>query len=92
MEFTDGRDPSLYDGKIIECSYANDKWQFLRERIDKSTPNAKHVYISVLQSISDNISDKEILVHLEGAFMSEGVYAPDRESLERAERQQGQSR
>ncbi len=26
-------------GKIIECRWNNDKWEFMRERVDKSYPN-----------------------------------------------------
>eukprot|EP00803_Ostreobium_quekettii_P000704 evm.model.scf_1608.1 EVM.evm.TU.scf_1608.1 scf_1608:17316-27998(-) len=85
--FTDGRDAHQYDGKIIECSYQNGKWPFLRERVDKSTPNARHVYDSVKQSIDDNISDKEILCHLEGAYSSSEVYAPDRHEAQRQQQQ-----
>jgi len=29
-----------YDGKIIECTFQNNQWRFLRERTDKSFPNA----------------------------------------------------
>lgn len=49
VEFPDGRDPTPFDGKIIECSYNEDKdtWAFLRERLDKSTPNGYNVYEKV---------------------------------------------
>ena len=29
-----------YDKKIIECTFANNQWVFMRERTDKSFPNA----------------------------------------------------
>lgn len=29
-----------YEGKIIECSFENSQWKFMRERKDKSFPNA----------------------------------------------------
>ncbi|KAG4403438.1 hypothetical protein GLYMA_01G111200v4 [Glycine max] len=49
VEFTDGSDPSLYSGKIIECSWDFDKleWKFMRIRTDKSTPNEFNTYRKV---------------------------------------------
>jgi len=35
------QDLRQYDGKIIECTFQKGKWRFLRERTDKSYPNAK---------------------------------------------------
>lgn len=29
-----------YDNKIIECKFENNSWVFMRQRIDKSFPNA----------------------------------------------------
>uniref|UniRef100_A0A914BXE9 mRNA-capping enzyme n=1 Tax=Acrobeloides nanus TaxID=290746 RepID=A0A914BXE9_9BILA len=49
-----------YNGKIIECQYINGKWQFLRERTDKSTPNAYSTAVSVCRGIQYPVS-KEIL-------------------------------
>ncbi|VDM98665.1 unnamed protein product [Thelazia callipaeda] len=50
-----------YDNKIIECTFKNGKWEFMRERTDKSLPNscrtAKAVYNSIIYPI-----DKESLV------------------------------
>jgi|GEM_PF-3707010 len=34
------RDIQHLDNKIVECTYNNGKWVFLRERTDKSFPNA----------------------------------------------------
>ena len=39
------RDLGQYDNKIIECSYQNGKWHFLRHRTDKSFPNALRTFI-----------------------------------------------
>ncbi|KAH1069018.1 hypothetical protein GYH30_006556 [Glycine max] len=49
VEFTDGSDPSLYSGKIIECSWDFDKleWKYMRIRTDKSTPNEFNTYRKV---------------------------------------------
>ncbi|KAL2337851.1 hypothetical protein Fmac_012297 [Flemingia macrophylla] len=63
VEFTDGSDPSLYSGKIIECSWDFDKqeWNFMRIRTDKSTPNEFNTYRKVLRSIKDNITEEDLL-------------------------------
>lgn len=29
-----------YDNKIIECKFENNSWVFMRQRVDKSFPNA----------------------------------------------------
>lgn len=29
-----------YDNKIIECTFANNTWVFMRQRVDKSFPNS----------------------------------------------------
>lgn len=50
-----------YDNKIIECTYENGKWVFMRERTDKSLPNslktAKAVFNSMIYPIT-----KEVLI------------------------------
>uniref|UniRef100_I1JLS1 mRNA guanylyltransferase n=1 Tax=Glycine max TaxID=3847 RepID=I1JLS1_SOYBN len=63
VEFTDGSDPSLYSGKIIECSWDFDKleWKYMRIRTDKSTPNEFNTYRKVLRSIRDNITEEDLL-------------------------------
>ncbi|XP_020202950.1 mRNA-capping enzyme isoform X1 [Cajanus cajan] len=63
VEFTDGSDPSLYSGKIIECSWDFDKleWIFMRIRTDKSTPNEFNTYRKVMRSIRDNITEEDLL-------------------------------
>ncbi|KAG4403439.1 hypothetical protein AAZX31_01G101000 [Glycine max] len=63
VEFTDGSDPSLYSGKIIECSWDFDKleWKFMRIRTDKSTPNEFNTYRKVMRSIRDNITEEDLL-------------------------------
>ncbi len=40
-----------YNGKIVECcwDFDNHAWVFHRERTDKDTPNAYHVYESVFK-------------------------------------------
>ncbi|EFO19544.1 hypothetical protein LOAG_08948 [Loa loa] len=50
-----------YDNKIIECTFKDGKWEFMRERTDKNLPNssktAKAVYNSIIYPI-----DKDSLI------------------------------
>lgn len=71
VEFPEGEDPALYDMRIIECSYdpEKDTWVFMRERKDKDTPNAQHVYESVSRSIQDNIKEDELLAYIDEALV-----------------------
>jgi len=52
-----------YDKKIIECRYNMEKkcWEFMRERTDKSHPNAFATAKSVLQTIQFPIVKDELL-------------------------------
>lgn len=34
------KDLKQYDNKIIECTFKNNTWVFMRQRIDKSFPNS----------------------------------------------------
>ena len=49
---------------------------FMRERRDKDTPNATHVYESVARSIHDNIKEEQLLEHIEGVLKL-GIYDRD---------------
>ncbi|KJH53399.1 mRNA capping enzyme, catalytic domain protein [Dictyocaulus viviparus] len=48
-----------YDNKIIECTFENGQWIFMRERTDKSLPNslktAQSVYNSMVNPIDRNM-------------------------------------
>ncbi|RCN32592.1 mRNA capping enzyme, catalytic domain protein [Ancylostoma caninum] len=48
-----------YDNKIIECTFDNGQWIFMRERTDKSLPNslktAQSVYNSMINPIDKNL-------------------------------------
>ncbi|XP_010325810.1 uncharacterized protein [Solanum lycopersicum] len=61
--FPDGSDPSAYSGKIIECSFDTDdqKWIWMRTRVDKGTPNDYNTYRKVMRSITDNITEEVLL-------------------------------
>lgn len=50
-----------YDNKIIECRMENGQWVFLRERTDKSFPNAYSTAQGVMESIRNPV-DKEGLL------------------------------
>jgi hypothetical protein len=59
----DGEDPSSFKDKIIECARGAEPgtWTYMRVRTDKSHPNAYGVYLKVLNSIRDNITEEKIL-------------------------------
>lgn len=61
--FPEGESADVYDGRIIECTYRqeDDSWVFMRERKDKSDPNAFRVYLNVQRSIQDNINTERLL-------------------------------
>ncbi|KAM9840634.1 mRNA-capping enzyme isoform 2-T2 [Aulostomus maculatus] len=50
-----------YDNKIIECTFANNTWVFMRQRIDKSFPNSYDTAMAVCKSIQYPVT-KEILL------------------------------
>ncbi|XP_044283809.1 mRNA-capping enzyme isoform X2 [Varanus komodoensis] len=54
------KDLKQYDNKIIECKFENDSWVFMRQRIDKSFPNAYSTALAVCNSIRHPVT-KEIL-------------------------------
>ncbi|XP_028578781.1 mRNA-capping enzyme isoform X2 [Podarcis muralis] len=54
------KDLKQYDNKIIECKFENNSWVFMRQRIDKSFPNAYNTAMAVCNSIRHPVT-KEIL-------------------------------
>lgn len=52
-----------YDNKIIECTFVNNSWVFMRQRTDKSYPNSYDTAMAVCSSIQRPIT-KEILLDL----------------------------
>uniref|UniRef100_A0A1A7YAA3 mRNA-capping enzyme n=1 Tax=Iconisemion striatum TaxID=60296 RepID=A0A1A7YAA3_9TELE len=50
-----------HDNKIIECSFANNSWVFMRQRADKSFPNSYTTAMAVCKSIQEPVT-KEILL------------------------------
>ncbi|XP_056422061.1 mRNA-capping enzyme isoform X1 [Hyla sarda] len=57
------RDLKQYDNKIIECKFENNCWVFMRQRVDKSFPNAYSTALAVCNSIQYPVT-KEILFEL----------------------------
>ncbi|PZC83256.1 hypothetical protein B5X24_HaOG208020 [Helicoverpa armigera] len=55
------KDIKHLDNKIIECTFENGRWVFMRERTDKSFPNSFNTASSVCESIKDPVT-KEILL------------------------------
>ncbi|TRY59183.1 hypothetical protein DNTS_032428 [Danionella cerebrum] len=50
-----------YDNKIIECTFVNNTWVFMRQRVDKSFPNSYDTAMAVCNSIQHPVT-KEILL------------------------------
>ena len=65
-----------HDGEIIECSWdaIQEAWVYMRERRDKKTPNAWHVYEKVLQSIKDNITPGNLVDIIREATVGNAIY------------------
>lgn len=63
---------------VIECTWNREQqcWKFLRDRKDKETPNAYHVYEKVMKSIEDNI-DEEALLGAVATALKNSVYDRD---------------
>uniref|UniRef100_H2ZH30 mRNA-capping enzyme n=1 Tax=Ciona savignyi TaxID=51511 RepID=H2ZH30_CIOSA len=57
------KDLKAYNNKIIECTYANNSWKFMRERTDKSFPNSYTTAIAVCDSIKNPVT-KEMLFNV----------------------------
>ena len=66
---------------VIECTWDKEQqtWRFLRERKDKETPNAFHVYEKVMKSIEDDINEGVLLDAVDEALQNE-LYAKDRKA------------
>ena len=64
--FPEGEDAQQYINRVIECSWDAEKeaWVYMRERRDKDTPNAYHVYEKVVQSITDDLNQDVLLGHI----------------------------
>lgn len=69
MIFPEGDDALMYANRVIECSWSPEEqaWVYMRERRDKDTPNAYHVYEKVVHSIEDNLNAEVLLSHISDA-------------------------
>ncbi|KAI3840521.1 hypothetical protein MKX03_014220 [Papaver bracteatum] len=76
VDIKNGEDPSDLSGKIIECSWDSEEqvWNFMRVRVDKSTPNDINTYRKVMRRIKDNITE-EILLEDIGEIVRLPMYA-----------------
>ncbi|XP_061610902.1 mRNA-capping enzyme isoform X1 [Phyllopteryx taeniolatus] len=55
----------MYDNKIIECTFANNSWVFMRQRIDKSFPNSYDTAMAVCKSIQEPVTKKILLEYVD---------------------------
>ncbi|XP_019713397.1 mRNA-capping enzyme isoform X2 [Hippocampus comes] len=55
----------LYDNKIIECTFDNNSWVFMRQRIDKSFPNSYDTAMAVCKSIQEPVTKKILLEYVD---------------------------
>jgi mRNA-capping enzyme len=73
-----------YDGRVVECSWdkPTGSWVFLRERTDKTDPNAFAVFEKVVGSIVDDIQEGDVLRAFDEAVRREGgPYGEERRAL-----------
>lgn len=54
-----------YDNKIIECSFADNSWVFMRQRMDKSFPNSYDTAMAVCKSIQEPVTKQILLEYLD---------------------------
>ncbi|XP_072534742.1 mRNA-capping enzyme [Salminus brasiliensis] len=54
-----------YDNKIIECTFKNNTWVFMRQRIDKSFPNSYDTAMAVCNSIQFPVTKENLLEFLD---------------------------
>ncbi|KAM9354055.1 mRNA-capping enzyme [Pholidichthys leucotaenia] len=54
-----------YDNKIIECTFSNNSWVFMRQRVDKSFPNSYNTAMAVCKSIQEPVTKEILLEYLD---------------------------
>ncbi|XP_022518175.2 mRNA-capping enzyme [Astyanax mexicanus] len=54
-----------YDNKIIECTFKNNTWVFMRQRVDKSFPNSYDTAMAVCNSIQYPVTKANLLEFLD---------------------------
>uniref|UniRef100_A0A8C9ZL48 mRNA-capping enzyme n=1 Tax=Sander lucioperca TaxID=283035 RepID=A0A8C9ZL48_SANLU len=65
-----------YDNKIIECTFANNTWVFMRQRVDKSFPNSYDTAMAVCKSIQEPVTKEILLEYVDRC--AQGVQAQNR--------------
>ncbi|XP_034017911.1 mRNA-capping enzyme [Thalassophryne amazonica] len=73
IKFT--RDLKQYDNKIVECTFVNNSWIFMRQRVDKSFPNSFDTAMAVCRSIQHPITKEMLLEFLDSC--TQGVQTPN---------------
>ncbi|XP_027032874.1 mRNA-capping enzyme isoform X1 [Tachysurus fulvidraco] len=64
------KDLKQYDNKIIECTFKNNSWVFMRQRIDKSFPNSYDTAMAVCNSIKFPVTKESLLEFLDRCAQS----------------------
>ncbi|GAA6082914.1 mRNA-capping enzyme isoform X1, partial [Tachysurus ichikawai] len=64
------KDLKQYDNKIIECTFKNNSWVFMRQRIDKSFPNSYDTAMAVCSSIQFPVTKESLLEFLDRCAQS----------------------
>ncbi|XP_058248641.1 mRNA-capping enzyme isoform X2 [Hemibagrus wyckioides] len=64
------KDLKQYDNKIIECTFKNNTWVFMRQRIDKSFPNSYDTAMAVCSSIQFPVTKENLLEFLDRCAQS----------------------
>jgi mRNA-capping enzyme len=79
VTFPEGENHLAYEGKIIECTWDEEaqSWAFMRDRKDKTLPNAESVYHKVWASIEDNIQETDLIDAINTSLKSR-IYDSDR--------------
>lgn len=62
MKYT--KDIKELDNKIIECKFENNQWKFMRERTDKSFPNAYTTAKAVCESITNPVTKEKLIDYI----------------------------
>jgi mRNA-capping enzyme len=63
-------------GKIVECNWNNGKWEFMRERFDKSYPNAVKTAVSVCESIKNPVTEEKLI-----EIINKNTYASTKQKM-----------
>ncbi|XP_056872725.1 mRNA-capping enzyme isoform X2 [Takifugu flavidus] len=65
-----------YDNKIIECTFANNSWVFMRQRVDKSFPNSYDTAMAVCKSIKHPVTKEYLLQYVDHCIQAQNRKRP----------------